>query len=125
MKLRLRGNSIRLRLTQTEVGILAAGAQVTDSTGLGPDRFLEFGVRPSTNERIEISATAHGFYVLVPQKTLSHWAAGDDEGFEADVRISDSETTRVTVQKDYACLKPRGEEDHDSFANPDSETQKC
>ncbi len=125
MKLRLRGNSIRLRLTQTEVGLLGSGGQVTDSTALGPELFLEFGVRPGAHEHIEISATAHGFFILVPQNTLSHWASGDEEGFEAEVRISDSETTRVTVQKDYACLKPRGEEDHDAFAHPDSETQKC
>lgn len=125
MKLRLRGNSIRLRLTQAEVGALEAGREVADSTGLGPGHFLEFGVRPGTRESLEISATAHGFFILVPQNTLSQWAAGADEGFEADIRISDSETTRVTVQKDYACLKPRGEEDHDSFAHPDSETQKC
>jgi len=86
---------------------------------------LEFGVRPGTHESVAISATDRGFFILIPQNTLSQWAAGDDEGIEADVRISDSETTRVSVQKDYACLKPRGEEDHDAFAHPDSETQKC
>ncbi len=125
MKLRLRGNSIRLRLSQTEVKALANGDEVVDTTGLALGKFLEFGIRPADAKHVEILATPHGFFVLAPKEILSRWAASEDEGFEAKVPFSDSATTQVVVQKDYACLKPRGEEDHDTFTHPDGGNQKC
>lgn len=125
MKLRLRGNSIRLRLTQKEVNALAQGQDVRETTALAPGHFLEFGIHPSTADRVQISPTPHGFFVIAPQNVLDQWAASDDEGFEASVAVSESDTTHILIQKDFACLKPRGEEDRDTFAHPNAGTQEC
>ena len=125
MKLRLRGNSIRLRLSQTEVTALTEGIDLMDSTGLAPGKSLEFGICPRATDTVEISATTRGFFIVAPKDMLIRWAESNDEGFEAHVAISASETTHVLVQKDFACLKPRGEEDHDTFTHPDAGTLKC
>lgn len=121
MKLRIRGNSIRLRLTRAEVATLTVRGEVAEK--------IEFGIGNALGYRLGTSETAtechavlgeHGIAVFLPSSVASQWANSDQISIEADQALSAGQSLRILIEKDFACLVDRpGEDDSDAFPNPD------
>jgi len=119
MKLRIRGNSIRLRLTQSEDAELAANGCVQNATSFG-DCELRYGIASiSDGQRIWRAAFRNNeITIRVPAAVLSEWANSQQVGIEAVQTIVEGDL-HILIEKDFACLKPRqGEDDADTFENP-------
>lgn len=122
MKLRVRGNSIRLRLTRGEVAALADTGRVEDGASFPGGGRLGY-VLASAADATALSASIEGATVIVtvPAAQARAWAEGDDVGLEAEQALDGGATLRVLVEKDFACLKPReGEDDADAFPHPNT-----
>jgi hypothetical protein len=122
MKMRLRGNSIRLRLGESEVAQLAKDGRVADSVqfSASPQSLLCYGVVTSTDEE-EITArfAADEITVTVPAASAKVWASSDQVGMEGVQPIGDGISLTILIEKDFRCLAPRpGEDESDSFVNP-------
>jgi hypothetical protein len=120
MKLRLRGDSVRLRLTQTEVAALADKGVVEEAVGFGGGHELTYAIifggstvgAKLSGSRIEIS---------LPADVARAWASNDAVGLEGAQAAGDGRTLRILVEKDFACLTTRPNEDEsDAFPNPKS-----
>jgi hypothetical protein len=121
VKVRLRDNSIRLRLTRTEVSTLAAGEAIDNATplGVGEDQTLTFRIRPQDTDTININHDGLCIDLCVPIRRISDWAETDRVGLEEDVPLTADRVLHVLIEKDFTCLAPRpGDEDVDTFANP-------
>ena len=114
MKLRIKGDTIRLRLTQSEVAALADGHDVVETTSL-PQPFTY--ALETSGETIGAAFAAGRMTVNIPRAIALQWASTEEvslRGREGGVEI--------LVEKDFACLIPRqGEEDPDAFPNPQAE----
>jgi hypothetical protein len=115
MKLRLRGNSLRLRLTRNEVCRLAEVGLVEESVVFagGTDSILTYRVR--SGESDDATHNAGRIEVVVHSAAVREWADGPAEGiyFETGAGL------RVAVEKDFRCLAPRdGEDDSDAYEHP-------
>jgi hypothetical protein len=120
MKLRIRGDSLRLRLTQPEVATLGEGGSVEESTSFGPGASLTYAVR-ATGTNVAATLGASRIEVTIPTATAKAWAAADDVGIEALQPASEGRTLRILVEKDFACLTKRPhEDDADAFPNPNT-----
>lgn len=120
MKLRIRGNSIRLRLTQGEVAQLTTDGRVEDAIWFGGDEHrLKYTITSSEDcENVTSKFQNKEITILVPTNVVSEWANSEQVGIEGSQTIRDGELN-ILVEKDFACLKPRhGEEEADTFANP-------
>ncbi len=119
MKLRTRGNSLRFRLTRTEVARLAQGEAVTDRVEFGGGAALSYSVAGSADG--EVRATLEGTHVRVtaPAGLVAKWAGSEDVGFEAVQALEDGKSLKILVEKDWTCLTKRdGEEDLDTYPHP-------
>jgi hypothetical protein len=124
MKLRIRQNTIRLRLTQGEVAAVVERGAVEESTHFGTATFV-YALRADLPAGAPLAASLESvgttkviMVVRVAGDVARAWASGDDVGFEGSAGA-----LRVLVEKDFACLKPRGgntggEDDEDAFPNP-------
>lgn len=120
MKLRIRGNSLRLRLTQGEVQALAETGRVEDTTSFGVSRLVYSlalvdlpGARAVT-AHLGSTPQESRIDVHVDPRTGRAWATSDTVGIEG---VDDP--LRILIEKDYACLKERPhEDDADAFPNP-------
>ncbi|MDM7922505.1 MAG: hypothetical protein QUS14_09425 [Pyrinomonadaceae bacterium] len=120
MKIRIRGNSIRLRLGQTEAAMLARGETVEEFTDLGTGQRFVYAVTVKDAAAITASFADGRLEVSIPAVRAAEWAEGGDVSLEASQRTSDGGKLQITIEKDFACLKPRGpEEDRDSFPHPE------
>lgn len=119
MKLRLRGNSLRLRLTQGEVNDLVALGSVEEKTAFGPHAQLSYAIALGEGPSVSASFDAGAIRVTVPSADARAWATSDRVGIEAEQTTPGDEPLRLLIEKDFACLKPRtGEDDRDAFPNP-------
>lgn len=112
MKLRIRGNNIRLRLTQSEVNLVALGAEVKEYVHFGNEKF-GYSLRQEQVSSPEARFENQSIIVVLPSNQAKLWAEGDDLGISAQTgQLS------LLIEKDLQCLKSRGEEDQDTFPNP-------
>ena len=112
MKIRLFGDSIRLRLTQLEVETLAAGGDVESVTPF-PDEAFTCTIQPS-NGPLSVHHAGGRLTVLVPRIRTAEWAASSDEGMYGEQVL-----LRIAVEKDYRCIhQPESPANAGTFPNP-------
>ena len=115
MKLRIRGNSIRLRLSKGEVERIGRGLPVEETVDLYPMSFA-YSLSPREAVRIEAIFDGGNLAVVVPEHQAEAWANGSSVGMETE----DGAEVKILIEKDFACVKPRaGEDESDMFEHPD------
>ena len=119
MKLRIKGNSLRVRLTRTEVLRLAEGGSVESETDFGNQAF-RYGVIARSNEpAISAFCESNSILVRVPASAAAKWADGNEIGLYGEQPTSTGDVLTIAVEKDFRCLDPRRDEDEsDHFDNP-------
>jgi hypothetical protein len=120
MKLRIRGDSIRIRVTQAELRELAERGGVRDSIRFGDGIALTYALETDPKAR-EPRARYVGqlVSVVLPAATVRRWVSSDEVSIEGEQPIGGGERLRILVEKDFACLQPRtGEDESDMFPNP-------
>lgn len=118
MKLRIRGNSVRLRIQRAELETLREHGRVIEELACGPDpgSVFRYTLERAETGDIEISFRDGRLRVTLPPGHIDALARGDREGWQRDVPTPNGGRVRVTVEKDYPCGIPRpGEDDQDTF----------
>jgi hypothetical protein len=122
MKLRIRGNSIRLRLGQSEVDHLVKDGRVSASIRFSsfPKEQLAYSVVTSLAEKEITARLADGeIKVTVPQGLAQGWASSAQVGLKQVQPIDGDVSLAILIEKDFRALEPRPDEDQtDSFTNP-------
>lgn len=112
MKLRIRGDSLRLRLTRGEVAALAAEGRVEETTSFGGGAVLRYAI--TLGDVLGAKLDGSKIEVTVARETAERWARSDEVGIEGA-----QDALRILIEKDWSCLKPRdGEDDADAFPHP-------
>lgn len=131
MKLRIRGDSIRLRLTRSEVQKIAAGQQVQENTRLLGQRVFQYILEPMPSiSEIQASYQDHKIIVQIPAPMASDWAGSEKIELKHHQEIPGESETKlfILIEKDFACLKPRiheTEDESDMFINPNEAFGAC
>ena len=125
MKLRLRENSIRLRLLQTEVTQLREMGNVSETIvfGVNPTENMTYSLRTSA-EAAEISAQMmdNQIEVFLPMKIAEKWADTNEVGLYNEQKIGDLATLKIIVEKDFVCVdRPLDEDNKNAFPHPKAE----
>ena len=128
MKLRIRGNSLRFRLTKSEVAKIGEGVAVEETVEFGgePAQWLIYAIKVKKNiENSTAVFDAGCITVFIPKAKAEEWARTNQIGIEAEKPIDGEKTLRILIEKDFSCLEPRaGEEDADTFAHPFQNAQE-
>jgi hypothetical protein len=125
VKLRIKGATLRLRLTQGEIRALHEAGQVEELVPFGPSVSLIYRLRKDRTAR-EIGASYRGNVVeiQVPATMADEWCVNQQVTL-AQVQSVGGADLNITLEKDFACLAPRaGEDDSDNFPHPDAQRGK-
>ncbi len=124
MKLRIRGDSIRMRLKRGEVDQIAAGASIVEETHF-PNTVLTFRLDISENDDASASFNNGTLVVSLPKSTVLDWAGTDEVSLVAEQKLSGEGSLSLLVEKDFSCLEPghhrECEDDADTFPHPRAE----
>jgi len=119
MKLRIRGNSVRIRVSKTELAQIASAGAAEDSVRFSPSTELRYRVEVKPTGEVEADFRAPLLRIVVPKARVERWLRPDEVAIEDRQPVGDGGTLRILLEKDYSCLAPRGgEDDSDLFANP-------
>ena len=124
MKLRIKDNSIRLRLTRTEVETLRDSGIVAATTGFPGGRELGYRVESSpASVSLAVFLSAHVVTVRLPESAVQTWASTEQVSMPGEQVLDDGSTLKVLVEKDFACLTEReGEDESDMYPHPDAKS---
>jgi hypothetical protein len=114
MKLRIRENSLRLRLTKSEVAEFAANGLVENKTDFGAAVLIYALKSSETAQNLNAEFENGRIQIIIPKKTATNWTDTEEVGISGA-----TETLRILIEKDFACLTVReGEDESDAFPNP-------
>ena len=124
MKLRIRGNSVRLRLDRKDLGELLQAGRVDDSVRFGPGQTFTYSIvmGSAESDRPRIDYIAGNLIITINHDDIRAWHGSDRVGFDHQQPVEGG-AVRVMVEKDFACLdRPAGEEPDDAWAFPNPPT---
>jgi len=127
MKLRIRDNSVRLRLMRGEVDTLRDNGIVSSSIQFPGSRTLGYAVESSP-----ASVAPAAFFsdnevaVRLPESTVLAWATSDQVSISGEQVLADGEKLTILVEKDFVCLTGRDDEDEaDMYPHPEAGKAHC
>lgn len=127
MKIRIKDNSIRLRLMQTEVQQLRHRGEVSACTTFAERQIFSYHLR--TDDALDApNARLAGTTVTVtlPTAQAHRWADTDQVGIEHWQPNGTPDGLRLLIEKDFKCLTDRPHEDEsDAFPHPTPSSKTC
>ncbi|ADW71200.1 DUF7009 family protein [Granulicella tundricola] len=121
MKLRMKENSIRLRLVRSELVRLQSGESIHEIVrfGLEPSQALHYALSVAAQpEPVSVAFQSSQISVTLSPDQLRSWAEESQVGIYASLAIDHTTTLEVSIEKDFACLDRSDEDNADTFANP-------
>lgn len=119
MKLRIKGNSLRLRVSPSEVRRLLESGRVDETVFFGEqdDARLTYALEHSQAvSKMTLSHEAHEIKIVLPTSEAQSWVNGEQIGIYGETGMK--HRVELMVEKDWACLDRGEEENVDTFPNP-------
>ncbi len=121
MKLRIKGNSLRLRISRSEVDRLFQRERLEESIQLAPhaEAKLTYALEQATSVSVPTVRYTEGeITVLLPAGLADSWCSTDLVGIAERVSLGAFGSLELVIEKDFACLDRSEEENEDTFENP-------
>jgi hypothetical protein len=119
MKIRIKGASLRLRLSRPEVERLIREGEITETTPFPGSSSLQYTLRRSLEgEGIDAAFHEGIITVMVPASLTTGWDTDDRIGFEANVPLQGGSSLFVLIEKDFQCLDDTSEDQSQNYPNP-------
>lgn len=118
MKLRIKGDSIRFRLSKSELTAFGIVNFVKDKIHFA-DSELEYSIVTSdSNAEISASFQSNLITVNVPTQLALNWVNTEIVGLQFEQTLSNGNKLFILIEKDFVCLDNTFEDQSDNFPNP-------
>jgi hypothetical protein len=121
MKLRVQGNSLRLRISRSDLKVFLETGLLEETTCFGrePGAELTYALAlDNSRQTVAVESLRQRVAVILPGETVQNWAATEQVGISAEIDLGLRGTLSVLVEKDFACLDGNEEDNADTFPNP-------
>lgn len=124
MKLRLRENSIRMRLLKSEIAQLGKEGVVSEKIRFSVDQKITYTIRvDQTASKIFSRFENAEITVNIPADLARNWIETEKVGLEHYQSIDKEPGLDIMLEKDFVCLtRPMDGDNLDAFPNPESES---
>jgi len=122
MKLRLRANTLRLRLNQREVEKLAAGEVLREGIEFPGGTSLSYLLKVAPAAEAQAFFEGGRIHIIAPRVPILNWAANDELGIYFSLPTG-AEPLEIAIEKDLVCLDGPVEE-QDPLAFPREMAEK-
>ncbi|NER16296.1 DUF7009 family protein [Spongiivirga citrea] len=118
MKIRIKGNSIRYRLTKSEVKTFCETGKVMQQAHFDSQTFT-YSLEAKEEDFILNADFQSNTITLYLNKTNSEdWFDNDQVGFSQTIITSNGNELALLVEKDLVCMDSRDEDQSDNYPNP-------
>lgn len=119
MKIRIKGNSIRYRLTKTEIDNFGKNGFIEEKTEFlnGPAFYYRLEKKEGI-QNLEAAFSNNRINVFVPENMADEWTTTEVVGFDNKMKIGDDKELFLLIEKDFVCLDHTLEDQSDNYPNP-------
>src|SRR5258707_14801622 len=118
MKIRIKGNMVRFRLSKSEVTYFAQAGFLEEKTEFGKNIF-SYALRTSeTVENLSAEFVDGTITMNLPAESAKEWTDTDKIGYANEIDIGNGKKLFVLLEKDYKCLDTIEEDQSDNYENP-------
>lgn len=112
MKIRIKDNSIRFRLTQSEVSELGKNGIVSSFTEF-VDRPFIYAIEKTNDTVLSAAFIENKMVMKMPEAMVEELVSTDIVGFDGQVGL-----VKLLVEKDFVCIDNTMEDQSDNYPNP-------
>jgi hypothetical protein len=112
MKIRIKGNSLRYRLTKTDISTFVKNGYLEEFTRFG-EQVLVYALQKSEGNDLSAMFENNKITLFMPLEAVNEWNETDRVGFEAN-----NNGLFLLVEKDFKCLDNVAEDQSDNYPNP-------
>ena len=112
MKIRIKDNSIRFRLTQSEVAELGQNGMISSFTEF-VDRPFIYSIESTEDENLSAAFIENRIILKMPKAMIAEWISTDRVGFDGQAGL-----VKILVEKDFVCIDNTLEDQSDNYPNP-------
>lgn len=119
MKIRIKGNSIRYRLTKKDISNFGKDGFIEEKTGfLNGIAFIYRLEKSKGILHLEASFSGNRICIFVPENISEEWTTTDAVSFESKMDIGDEKELFLLIEKDFVCIDHTLEDQSDNYPNP-------
>lgn len=112
MKIRIRGNTLRYRLTKSEIKRLALEGSLEERSEF-PFKTLLYSIEITDDDRLLADYVGNRIVLRMPKVMMDELSNSDKVGF-----ADQNGPVSLLVEKDFTCLSEVDEDQSDNFPNP-------
>lgn len=112
MKIRIKDNSIRFRLTQSEVSELGENGIVSSFTEF-VDRPFIYAIERTDDRALSAAFIENKIVMKMPAAMVEELVSTDIVGFDGQAGL-----VKLLVEKDFVCIDNTMEDQSDNYPNP-------
>lgn len=126
MKLRIRGNSLRLRLLRGEIERFGKTGCLAETIQFGAAQLAYSLEMRSEAQTINANFADNQITVIIPESTARNWIESEQVGLTGE-QLNETDAPenvlKITIEKDFVCLERKDDPDNaDAFPHP---LEKC
>ena len=126
MKLRIFDDSIRFRLTRTEVARVERGETVEATCRFPGGETLVYALTVADAKKLDARMRDGRIEIAIPRDQALAWASSNEISLRGESRANGS--FRMLIEKDFTCIEPRADEDQDPadlYPNPKARRRRA
>jgi hypothetical protein len=112
MKIRIKDNSIRFRLTQSEVAELGQKGVISSFTEFVDHPFI-YAIERTEDEELSAAFIENRIVLKMPKDMINEWISTDRVGFDGQAGL-----VKILIEKDFVCIDNTLEDQSDNYPNP-------
>jgi len=112
MKIRIKGNSLRYRLTKSDIDYFSSNGYIDETICFGSQK-LVYALQQSQVDELTADFNDQKIILYVPADIAEEWTTTDRVGFE-----SNNSSLYLLIEKDFKCLDNVTEDQSDNYPNP-------
>jgi hypothetical protein len=121
MKLRIKGNSLRLRVSRSELARFQAGDRIEETIhfAAAPEATLTYALESAfRTSPVAVRYGSREVTVILSKDRARIWSDQSEVGVYTTLDLGPAGSLEVVVEKDFACLDRNDDDNSDTFANP-------
>ncbi|WP_430908343.1 DUF7009 family protein [Maribacter sp. 2-571] len=118
MKIRIKGNSMRYRLTKSEVQTFCETGFFKETTDFGTRTFTYAIATGEGEELLQATFEDATITLFLNEKERLGWADSAQVGFRHTMPLGDGRELTLLLEKDFVCMDESVEDQTDNYPNP-------
>jgi predicted nucleotidyltransferase len=112
MKIRIRGNALRYRLTKSDISALAGNGYLQEQTDFAGQSLI-YALKTTDDDKLSAEFFNNTITFFIPKQMVTELIHTEKVGFE-----DKSSPLQLLIEKDFTCLDNVDEDQSDNYPNP-------